>query len=75
MQTITLKINDNIFDKFQWLLNHFSKNEISIVNDIDTTKFSKNNFDYISVEKLNQLKSISSDYKNGNKDDFEEYTL
>jgi len=46
-----------------------------IVNDIDTSKFSKNDFDYISVEKLNQLKSISSDYKDGNKDDFEEYNL
>jgi len=31
MKTITLKINDNINDKFIWLLNHFSSNEIKIL--------------------------------------------
>ena len=29
MKTITLKIENNINDKFLWLLEHFSKNEIS----------------------------------------------
>lgn len=32
MQTITLKIEDNVSDKFLWLLNHFSKNEIEILD-------------------------------------------
>ena len=32
MQTITLKIEDNISDKFLWLLNHFKKNEVSILD-------------------------------------------
>jgi len=31
MQTITLQIQDTIFDKFFWLLNHFTKNEIKIL--------------------------------------------
>ncbi len=31
MQTITLKIDDSINEKFFWLLNHFSKNEIQIL--------------------------------------------
>jgi len=31
MQTLTLKIEDNIFDKFLWLLNHFNSKEIEIV--------------------------------------------
>ena len=31
MQTVTLQINDNIFEKFFWLLNHFTKNEIKIL--------------------------------------------
>jgi len=35
-KTITLKIDDSIFDKFKCLINHFSKNEVSIVNEIDT---------------------------------------
>jgi len=32
MQTITLKIEDNISDKFLWLLNHFSQKEVKILD-------------------------------------------
>ena len=35
MQTVTLKIEDNITDKFLWLLNHFSQNEIKILEQSD----------------------------------------
>lgn len=31
MQTITLKIEDDASDKFLWLINHFSKNEVKIL--------------------------------------------
>ena len=31
MQMVTLKIDDNISDKFLWLLNHFNPNEIEIL--------------------------------------------
>ena len=31
MQTITLKIDDSISEKFFWLLKHFSKEEINIL--------------------------------------------
>lgn len=31
MQTITLKIEDTVKDKFMWLIEHFSKNEIEIL--------------------------------------------
>ncbi len=31
MQTVTLKIEDSISDKFLWLLNHFSQNEVEIL--------------------------------------------
>ncbi|MDM8557242.1 hypothetical protein [Candidatus Parabeggiatoa sp. HSG14] len=33
MQTITLKIEDSINDKFLWLLNHFSESEIEILDE------------------------------------------
>lgn len=33
MQTITLQIDDKVSDKFLWLLNHFSKNEIKIIKN------------------------------------------
>ena len=32
MQTITLRLEDTISDKFLWLLNHFNKQEISIID-------------------------------------------
>lgn len=35
MQTVTLKIEDNISDKFLWLLNHFSQNEVKILEQSD----------------------------------------
>ena len=31
MQTITLKIEDSISDKFLWLLNHFNQKEVKIL--------------------------------------------
>lgn len=32
MQTVTLKIEDSVKDKFLWLLGHFSKNEVEIID-------------------------------------------
>jgi len=75
MQTITLQVHDTIFDKFQWLLKHFSSNEISIVNEIDSAKLSSDDFDYLSREKLDGLETLSQEYKKGKRDDFEEYKL
>ncbi len=31
MQSVTLKIDDNIKDKFMWLIGHFSRNEVEIL--------------------------------------------
>ncbi len=35
MQTLILKVNDSVIDKFFWLLKHFDKSEIEIL-DFDT---------------------------------------
>jgi len=75
METITLKINESVFDKFQWLISHFSKNEIDIVNEIDVAKLSMKDFDYLSSETLSALKTTSNDFKNGKREDFTEYPL
>jgi hypothetical protein len=37
MQTVTLAIEDNINDKFLWLFNHFSKNEVKILEQTEYT--------------------------------------
>ncbi|KIM08438.1 MAG: hypothetical protein KU28_03275 [Sulfurovum sp. PC08-66] len=62
MPTITLQVNDNVYEKFQWLLSHFHKDEID-------------KFDYISDENVQELKNISNDYKSGKQDEFVEYKL
>lgn len=31
MQTVTLQVDDTTYEKFFWLLKHFSKNEIKIL--------------------------------------------
>ena len=43
MQTITLKLEDSISDKFMWLLDRFSKNEIEI---LDSTHY-QNDDEYL----------------------------
>ncbi|MEA2048215.1 MAG: hypothetical protein U9O64_07180 [Campylobacterota bacterium] len=43
MKTVTLKIDDKISEKFFWLLNHFSKLEVTI---LDQTEF-KNDDEYL----------------------------
>ena len=73
METITLKVNESISDKFQWFLSHFSSAELEVIKPIDTTKLSKDDFDYISESEINELKHISDEYKKGKRDDFEEY--
>ncbi|MFK5880654.1 MAG: hypothetical protein QM482_00425 [Sulfurospirillum sp.] len=51
MQTVTLKIEDNISDKFLWLLNHFSQNEVEI---LDKTTY-QNDSDYLrSIKGMEQ---------------------
>ena len=35
MKTVTLKIDNSIYEKFFWLLAHFSKNEIQILEQSD----------------------------------------
>lgn len=51
MQTITLKIDDKISEKFFWLLNHFSKTEVTI---LDQTEF-ENDDEYLrSIKGMEQ---------------------
>lgn len=75
METITLRVNESISDKFQWFLSHFSTSEVEIIKPIDVTKLSKDDFDYISESEMEELQKISNDYKNGKRDDFEEYLI
>jgi hypothetical protein len=37
MQTVTLEIDETISEKFFWLLNHFSPDEIKIVKSLESS--------------------------------------
>jgi len=51
MQTITLKLEDTISDKFLWLLNHFSQNEVEI---LDKTTYQSDDGYLRSIEGMEQ---------------------
>jgi len=57
MQTITLKLDDSISDKVLWLLKHFDKSEVEI---LDTSSY-KN--DLSSVETFRELRAKSNNNK------------
>ncbi len=63
MQTITLKIEDSVSDKFLQFLNHFSKNEVEI---LEKTSY-KNDDEYLkSIKGMEEsiLKASNEDIKN-----------
>jgi len=51
MQTITLKVEDNISEKFLWLLNHFTKKEVTI---LDQTTFKNDDVYLKSIKGMEQ---------------------
>jgi len=51
MQTITLKVEDNISEKFLWLLNHFTKKEVTI---LDQTEFKSDDAYLKSIKGMEQ---------------------
>lgn len=59
MQTITLKIKDDVSEKFLWLLSHFSQNEIEIINTeiiIDNT-FDSDTKRYVGTKEFEKDKA------------------
>jgi hypothetical protein len=63
MQTITLKIEDNISEKFLWLLNHFTKKEVTI---LDQTEFKSDDTYLKSIEGMEQSIIDASNEPNEN---------
>ncbi|NWF66801.1 MAG: hypothetical protein HXX81_04955 [Campylobacterales bacterium] len=62
MKTITIQINDNVFDKVIYFLENLPKKDIKIISDIDTTLV---NEIYEDEELLRDLKSAKNgDFSN-----------
>ena len=64
MQTVTLKIDDKINEKFFWLLNHFSKSEVEI---LDETIYQTDD------EYLKSIKGMEESIIKASKDSIENY--
>lgn len=63
MQTITLKVEDTVSEKFLWLLKHFTKKEVTI---LDQTEF-KNDDAYLkSIKGMEQSIIDASNEPNEN---------
>ncbi len=63
MQTITLKVEDNISEKFLWLLKHFTKKEVTI---LDQTEFKSDDAYLKSIEGMEQSIIDASNEPNEN---------
>ncbi|MDF1879795.1 hypothetical protein JHD50_00510 [Sulfurimonas sp. MAG313] len=63
MQTITLKIEDNISEKFLWLLKHFTKKEVTI---LDQTEFKSDDAYLKSIKGMEQSIIDASNEPNEN---------
>ena len=64
MQTITLKLEDTVSDKFLWLLNHFSQNEVEI---LDKTTYQSDD------EYLRSIKGIEQSIVDASNEPVENY--
>jgi len=58
MQTITLQVHENVYDKFQWLLSHFGKDEIDIVSHQKDAQFDENGIEYVDDEEQKEIEAI-----------------
>ena len=63
MQTITLKVEDNISEKFLWLLKHFTKQEVTI---LDQTEFKSDDAYLKSIKGMEQSIIDASNEPNEN---------
>jgi len=63
MQTITLKIEDNISEKFLWLLKHFTKKEVTI---LDQSEFKSDDAYLKSIKGMEQSIIDASNEPNEN---------
>ena len=71
MIAMSLKVNENVYDKIMGFLNSLSKKDVEIlyqkkIEEIEPNKLSKNDFDYISDEKLKEIDSIINEAKKNN---------
>ncbi len=62
MQTITLKIDDSINEKFFWLLNHFSTNEIKI---LEQSEYISDDYYLRKIKKLMVCRARNEPIENG----------
>lgn len=64
---LTIDVKDSVLDKVLYILENL-KSDVKIIDKTSS-------FDELSKTKLKKLNELSRKYKDGNKDDFEEYVL
>ena len=65
---LTINVKDSVLDKVLYLLEGL-KSDVQIVEQIESK------FDDISKNELDELNKVSSNYKSGKINDFEEYVV
>lgn len=57
MRTIQLKVSDKVYDKFIWLLNKFSSDEVEIVEQQDSNFVANQKYLHAELKKMNEGKA------------------
>lgn len=65
---LTINVKDSVLDKVLYLLE-------GLKSDVQIIEQTQSKFDAISKKELDELKEASSNYKQGNRSDFEEYVV
>ena len=69
MAVVNLNIRDEVLDKVMYILKSFPKKDVQIISkklieEIDPTKLSKDNFDYMSPKELSKIDMLIEEAKN-----------
>ena len=73
MKTITLQVDEKVQDKFEWLLSHFSNDEVKIIEQKEETERFEPVYDHIPTSKMMQMGKEHKDSSTDHQKEFEQY--
>ncbi len=78
MRTVSLKIEDSVYDKVMYLLKLFPQKDVKIIQErvieeIDVVNLPKNHFDYMSEKELEDIDKLSKMIKDGDLSEFDDF--
>ena len=73
MKTITLQIDDKVKEKFDWLLSHFSNDEVTIIEQKESAEEIEPAYEHIPTREMMQIEKEHKEGSTNHKKEFEQY--